>query len=136
MSPAPNAGTTERARGNPGSSRVLSQAEIEAAIARLEAELEEATHLFADLCDEEADAEADWKGALWRATVELAASKSEGRSNEKLREAQASLQAGEELFRLYRVAAGRVRSTGAALGALRARLDAYRTLSANVRSQT
>ena len=44
--------------------------------------------------------------------------------------------AGEELFRLYRVAAGRVRSTGAALGALRARLDAYRTLSANVRSQT
>jgi outer membrane PBP1 activator LpoA protein len=125
----------QRARGNPGSSRVLTQADIEEAIARLEAELEEATHIFADLCDEEADAEADWKGALWRATVELAA-KAEGRSNEKLREAQASLQAGEELFRLYRVAAGRVRSTGAALGALRARLDAYRTLSANVRSQT
>jgi hypothetical protein len=129
-------GTTERAWGNPGASRVLSQAEIEEAIATLEVELEEATHLYASLCEEAADAEADWKAALWRATVELAAAKAEGRTNEKLREAQASLQAGEERFRLYRLTAERQRATGAALSSLKARLDAWRTLSANVRHQT
>lgn len=132
----PDQSTRNGARGNPGSGRVLSQGDIEAAIVELEARLEAETDAYATLCDEAADAEADWKAAYWRATVKLAAEAEGRRTNEKLREAEASLEAGEELFRLYRLTAERQRAAGASLGSLRARLDAYRTLSANVRHQT
>lgn len=125
-----------RARGNPGAFRVLAQGDIEAAITELEAMLEAETSAYAVLCEEAADAEADWKGAYWRATVALAARADGRRSNEKLREAEASLEAGEERFHLYRLTAERQRAAGAALASLRTRLDAYRTLSANVRHQT
>lgn len=103
-------------------------------MADLEARLEEETERYAELCEEAAEAEADWKERLWTATVEQAAEG--GRSNEKLREAQASLRAGTERYRLYLLVTARQRATAAALRTLERRLDYFRTLSANVRGQT
>lgn len=131
--PSSNRNGHEGARGNPGA-LVLSQGEIEAAIVELAARLEAETDAYAATCDEAADAEADWKYALYRSTLAQAAD--EGRSNAQVREARAALEAGEELFRLYRLTGERQRAAAAALASLRARLDAFRTLSANVRHQT
>lgn len=120
--------------------RPLSQVEIEAEIRRLSDELERQTDAFAGQCRATANAEADWKFALHRALVEVAARERPKKRDEKMtadeRASQAALDAGEDLYRLHRIAEETQRATQAALGTLRSRLDSMRTLAANVRAQT
>lgn len=114
--------------------RVLTQAEIEDAIMRLSADLEDETYRYAALGDDAAEAEAAYKGKHARAIVRLAA-ESGAKSTAAERQARADLSAIEEL-RIYRIADGRRSASKERLLSLRSRIDALRTLSANVRHAT
>lgn len=114
--------------------RVLTQAEIEDGIMRLSAELEDEVYRYAALSDDAAEAEAAYKGKHARAVVRLGA-ESGVKSTALERQARAELSAVEEL-RLYRIAEGRRSASKERLLSLRSRIDALRTLSANVRHAT
>lgn len=114
--------------------KLLTQGDIEAAILALSEALEDETHRYADLADEAAEAEADWKIKSARAAIGYASA-----DGPKLTQAQIAarveLHAADELRR-YKITEARRQATREALMSLRARLDAMRTLSANVRAQT
>lgn len=113
--------------------RVLSQAEIEAQILEVTDALDEQTHIFGDVADRAAVAEADYKLRYARAVVMLSGDASKMTAAEK--QARAEVAAAEEL-RAWKIADAELRSTKEALLTLRARMDALRSLSANVRAQT
>lgn len=114
-------------------SDVLSQGEIESRILDVDDELERVTDEYADLSDAAAHAEAAYKEAHARAMLAVAA------TGEKvpvaIKEARADLAAHDE-FRAWKIAEARRAAAKEALLSLRSRLDALRTLSANVRMLT
>lgn len=100
-------------------------------------ELEALTEEFATLSDGEAEAENAYKRRKYRAVVVLTERPTlpDGRKTTvDWREAQAETIATDEA-EAYRLAQARLRATKEALLTKRARLDALRSLAANVRAQ-
>ena len=125
---------------------VLSQGEIEAAIMSLSDSLEDLTTEYTTRSDAAAEAETDYRLAYYRAIIAMKASgvnlpDSDGvlvhhfRPSEKLCEAIAVADSAD-LFRAYKVTAAAADSTKQAIYTRRERLNALRTLAANVRSLT
>lgn len=112
---------------------MLTQADIEREIMRMSDELEDNTYLFADLAEQAAIAEADYKHKYHTRLIRLASEHPKMAVN--LRSATADLEAVEE-YRHRLVSAARKEATKEALLSLRHRIDAMRTLAANVRAQT
>lgn len=112
---------------------VLTQGDIEAMILALSEEIEQSTYSYSDLSDAAAIAEADFKFRAAKSMIEIAATGS--KMNAQERQARVDVSAAEE-FRRWKIAEARRQSMKEMLLSLRARLDATRTLSANVRHQT
>lgn len=110
----------------------ISQHEIEERILALCDALEETTADFAEFCDKVPEAEMDYKHQHHTALVAL----SNGpKITAQLREAKAWL-VSEEQERAFRVLLAGKEATKASLSTITTRIDALRTLSANVRNQT
>lgn len=114
-------------------SRVLIQGEIESQILAIVDELEEQTYLYSTLSETAAEAEADYKRAASSKYVQLVSLAAKISVVEKQARVDA---ATDEEFRTWKIAEARRQASREALLSLRARLDALRTLSANVRHQT
>ena len=113
--------------------RVLTQGQIEDHILSIAEELEEQTYEYARLSEIAAEAEADYKRAASSKYVQLVTLPTKISVVEK----QARVDtATEGEFRTWKIAEARRQACREALLSLRARLDALRTLSANVRHQT
>lgn len=113
--------------------RHLTQGQIEDDILSVSDALEAGTEQFADVTDLAATCEADYKLSYARAFVGLANTQSKMTAPEK--QARSELHAAAEL-RAWKIAEARRLSAKENLLSLRARLDALRTVSANIRSQT
>lgn len=116
--------------------RPLSQVEIESQIVSICDDLEATTEEFSRLCEEHAVAENAFKRTHARALVTLASAGTmpDGRkSTADWREAQSQVTSEEEAAR-YRILDARLRATKEGLITKRARLDALRTIAANVRA--
>lgn len=112
---------------------LITQGEVEQQIMSLSTNLEEATDLFGELADEQAEREYEYKLRHASRIVKLA---DDGRKlTAPVRAAMADLEASSEL-RLYLLAKARKETTKEAMLSLRHRIDAMRTLAANVRYQT
>lgn len=113
--------------------RLLTQGDIERNIIALSDQLEEQTYMYSRLSDEAAEAEADYKLEAGRQLIGLIASGSKMTAQEK----QARVDVGcSQTFRDWKIAEARRQSCKEALLSLRARIDAQRSLAANVRHQT
>jgi hypothetical protein len=113
--------------------RVLTQAQIEHGIVALADQLEEQTLMYAQLSDNAAEAEADYKLEASQHLVRLVASGAKMTAQE--REARCHL-ASSDTFRAWKLAEARRQSCKEALLSIRACIDAQRSLAANVRHQT
>ena len=109
---------------------VLTQVDIEHRIIAITDALDEQTHLYAELADNRAEAEADYKHRHARALVEQA-----GKIPVATKDAVAHLRATDD-YRRWKVLEARERATQQKLVALRSQLDALRTVAANVRTLT
>lgn len=118
--------------------RILSQGEIESMIAELSDALADETSAYADVEERQARAEADFKHKWAMTYVQIAdATAGQGRSGPTVDEKQSRCDlAAEREFRDWKIYDARRRASKEALLSIRARLDALRTLSANVRQQT
>lgn len=116
-------------------SDVLSQGQIEAQIAGLCDELADETDRYAAVEEMSASYEADYKYKFARSLLDVAANTSDRRVTAGEREAVADVASSTE-FKVWKIHDARRRASKEALLSIRARLDALRTLSANVRSQT
>ena len=114
--------------------RLLTQGEIEDAIVGLSENLEALTYTYSDLSDLAAETEADYKIKHSRALVGFAADPGIKMTAAE-KQARVDVHCAAEL-RAWKMAEARRQSTKEALLSIRARLDAMRTLSANVRHQT
>lgn len=117
--------------------RPLSQVEVEVGIMAAVDEMETLTEEYAGISDAEAEAENAYKRRKYRAVIVLSErpTLADGRKTTvDWREAQAETIAADEAD-AYRLAQARLRSTKEALLTKRARLDALRSLAANVRAQ-
>lgn len=112
---------------------MLTQAEIEDRIVALDALMDEAVHEYADLADAAAEARAAWRLAYHGKMIAL--SQEGGRRTVADREAMATL-AHEQLYRDDKLAEARLDAAGRALMVYRTRMEALRTLAANVRALT
>lgn len=113
--------------------RLLTQGQIEHGIVALSDQLEEQTYLYAQLSDAAAEAEADYKLEAGKALIYLVSTGTKMTAQEK----QARVDIGcSETFRAWKLAEARRQSCKEALLSLRARIDAQRSLAANVRHQT
>ena len=110
--------------------RVLTQGEVEERILTLSDALAEGTEHFASVRALAAQAEADYKIAYHRAILT-----GNGGSNAEARKAYATT-VNETAYRQHLDAEALVDAAKDAQNTLRARLDAERTLAANIRSQT
>lgn len=106
----------------------ITPAKVESEILRLVARLEEITDELAVLARAAADAEATYKAAYAKAFLEA-----EGTAT--VREHTATLRS-HSLYKQRRYSEGTYASAKEALGTIRAQLDALRTISASIRSQT
>ena len=113
--------------------RHLTQGQIEDEILSVSDALEAGTEQFADVADLAAECEADYKLSYARAFVGLSSTQAKMTAPE--RQARSELHAAAEL-RAWKIAEARRLSSKESLLSLRARLDALRTVSANIRSQT
>lgn len=113
--------------------KLLNQGQVEQMIMEIVDALDDQTHVYSDLADAAAEAEADYKLKIARAIIALA------NTNEKMttaeRSARAEVHAAEEL-RAYKIAEAAKQSTKEHLLSLRARMDALRTLNASIRTAT
>lgn len=114
-------------------SEPLTLYEIESRLAAVDEALDEATGDFAVLSHAAAEAEADYKAAHARAF--LAAASTDVKVSNAVAEARAD-SATADLLRAFKIADARRASAREALLSYRARLDALRTLNANVRAAT
>lgn len=114
--------------------RLLTQGEVEESILALSDALEAETYEYAELSDTAATTEADYKIGHARAMIQFA-SDPEIKVTASVREARVDRHCAEQL-RTWKLAEARRQSKKESLLSLRARLDAFRTLSANLRSQT
>jgi hypothetical protein len=113
--------------------RPLTQAEVESLILDTVDALDAATEDFADVSDEAANAEADYKMAMARTWLGVAS------SDRKMTTVERQMRADvltNETLRRYKVAEAKRAATREALLSYRARIDALRTVSANVRHVT
>ena len=115
-------------------SRLLTQGEIEANIADISSLLEEQTYLYAEQSEVAAIAEADYKIRMAKALIAFASDTSI-KITASERQARCDLHCAAEL-RAWKLTEAQRQATKEALLSLRARLDAMRTLSANVRHAT
>ena len=111
----------------------LTTVEIERRILTLLDALEAETYSYADLSDLAAQAEADYKIKSSKSLVHESASNPKMTIGE--RQARVEIGCAVEL-RAWKVSEARRQASKEALLSLRARLDALRSLSANVRAQT
>lgn len=109
----------------------LSQPEVESLLLDLGDRLETETEDYADACDDAATAEVAYKAANARAIVLLSSQKMTAQE----REARALLRCEAE-HKTHRLALARQVRTKELLVTIRTRMDALRTISANVRGQT
>lgn len=116
------------------SDRILSPVDVEREIVALGERLEVETTAYAVHCEDAANAEADWKYAYFRRVVQIVDDDPKLAAHKV--EAKAYLLAGEQNYRRFRVLTEKQRATASALVSIRTRLDAYRTLAANLRHQT
>ena len=107
----------------------LTQGSVEGEILRLSAMLEEATEQLAKAMEEEASAEVDYRIAEARARLKSTAKSVEDRKCAALVECEA-------WYTCYVKAEAKREALAETCRTLRARLDALRTLSANLRGQT
>ena len=114
--------------------RLLTSADVEQQILDIADALEAETHRYDDLAALAADSEADYKLGYARAIVNIAAHGSTKLTAAE-KQARAELHAADEL-RVWKINEARRSASKEALLSLRARLDALRTLSATLRSQT
>lgn len=115
---------------------LLSPTEVEAQIMRVSAALEEETSNYAEVCEVAARAEADYKLAWSRSLITVANDHRGDRTvTASEREAIADRDASDT-FRVWKINDARRAASKEALLSLRARIDALRTLSANLRVQT
>lgn len=112
----------------------LTQAAVDQMILDCLDAIEAGTMHFEDVADKAATAEADFKGAYARAVLSLAAN-ANGRTNAQYRDAQATAATINE-YRVYKIQDARKTSAKEHLLSLRARLDALRSLGANLRVVT
>jgi hypothetical protein len=113
--------------------RLITQGEIEELILRIADEMETETERYSDLATVAADAEADYKLRAARALISMANAPQKMTAAD--RQARAEVIAADEL-RTWKLSEARRQATKEALLTLRARLDALRSLAANVRHQT
>lgn len=111
--------------------RPLSQGEVEEALQREMDRYEAETDRYRDLAEKAAEAHAEYRLSFHADVLRLAAAKMTAQQ----REAQATLNCAA-LYRSDKVLAARVDATAKALWMIQTRVEGYRTLSANVRSQT
>ena len=116
-----------------GPARILSQGDVEDQILATSDAIEAEVERYAGLADAAADAEADYKLRYATAVVSLADSQS--RMSIPERSARAELASADELRR-FKVLEARRQASKEALLSYRARLDALRSLSANIRAAT
>lgn len=91
---------------------------------------------YDDICSIAADAEAEWKIEEATALVAMASKKTEGRGEpEYLRKARV-LSAKGDLYRSYKRGQAVKEARMEAIRTSRSRLDAVRTIAANIRNQT
>lgn len=115
---------------------MLTQAEIERRIIETVDALDELTHEFAEIAAAAGRAEAEWKRKHALMTLAIIENPPEGRKlDAKSRDARIELAAQDE-FAAYQIASAAREHAREALRAHRTRLDALRTLSANVRTLT
>lgn len=112
---------------------LLTQGDIEHSIIALSDQLEEQTYLYAQLSDEAAEAEADYKLEAGRLLIGIASSGAKMTAQE--RQARVDVNCSDS-FRSWKLAEARRQSCKEALLSLRGRMDAQRSLAANVRHQT
>lgn len=113
--------------------RLLTQADIEFGIVSLSDQLEEQTHLYSQLSDEAAEAEADYKLEAGRMLIGLVHNETKMTAQE--RQARVDV-ASSVRYRSWKLAEARRQSCKEAMLSVRARMDAQRSLAANVRHQT
>jgi hypothetical protein len=115
---------------------MLTMGQIEDGLQATLARLEELTDTYAEVTDAAAAAEADYRLAYWRVFLDVKASSGAARgASDKVAEGRATI-AAEEQFRIYKTTAASAESVKAALRTHTSRLDALRTMAANVRNQT
>lgn len=115
---------------------LLTQAQIEGEITRLSDALEAETYDYRDISLSAAEAEAAFKHRHATATLSMAAEATDGRKRTASeRAAYADRVSGDE-FRLFRIAEARRGASRESMLSLRTRIDALRTLAANIRYQT
>lgn len=112
---------------------VLTQGDIEHGILSLSDQLERETELYAELSDLAAEAEANYKHAAAVHLITLAANGAKMTAPE--RQARVDVHCSDQ-FRTWKVQEARRQACKEALLSLRARIDAQRSLAANVRHQT
>lgn len=116
---------------------MMTQGQIEDGIEATVATLEDLTGDYARACASAAEAEAEYRLRYWRTFLQhkdSAGPGSRGPSNDEC-EGRAII-ANEDALRAYKITAASAESIKAAMATHRTRLDALRTLAANVRSQT
>jgi len=112
---------------------LITQGEVEQQMQRLSDDLEAATELYGQQSDDAAEREYEYKHRYASRIVRLADT---GRTmTAQTRAAMADLEASAE-FRLHLLANARKQTTKEVMLSLRHRIDAMRTLAANVRYQT
>ena len=112
---------------------LLTQGQTEQTILQICEDLEQETYLYAELSDSAATAEADYKLARSRSYVLLSERHPKMTASE--REMRADLNSAEQM-RNWKLYEARRQATRESLISLRARLDALRSISANIRHQT
>lgn len=112
---------------------LLTQGETEKSILAISEHLDEQTHLYAEQSEQAATAEADFKLARARSYVLLSERHPKMTASE--REMRADLNSAEQM-RHWKLYEARRQATRETLLSLRARLDALRSISANIRHQT
>lgn len=113
--------------------QLLTQGQTEQSILQLCDEIEQQTYLYAEQSETAAIAEADYKVAKSRSYVILTERHPKMTASE--REMRADLNSAEQM-RTWKLYEARRQATREALLSLRARLDALRSISANIRHQT
>lgn len=113
---------------------LLTAGQVENQILRISDELDDETHRYAQVAEMAAEAEANFKGAYHRAFLE-AADADGARVTVPEREARAHL-AADEAFRVWKIMEARQDAGKQAQQSMRARLDALRTIAANIRAQS
>jgi thiamine biosynthesis lipoprotein ApbE len=112
---------------------LLTQGETEQMILQICDEIEQQTYLYAEQSEVSAIAEADYKIARSRSYVMLSERHPKMTASE--REMRADLSSADHI-RQWKLHEARRQATRESLLSLRARLDALRSISANIRHQT